>query len=292
MKHRLFAFILVILLIVLMVSIAQAKPFTTRKGITFGMDYDDVCASEAKQKLLPKEGTMNPTVFEENVQYAKVPVTLTYEYSDGKMSQIIYEAVGEDKEYNAILGQATKELGKPVQQDVNDTPAFPTPLYTESMEDVMVEYTHWHTTYDDYDVIADLWRTDDNHIKYAISFADQALTHPALKSGAKGEGVKIIQRYLIEYGYLKGDVTGNFDSATTKALKDFQYNNGQKETSICDENVWLLFEGRPVRQEIVYKSKKGKVYHSDSTCSGMRTAKAMTLTEALKKGLRPCSHCH
>lgn len=116
---------------------------------------------------------------------------------------------------------------------------------------------------------------------------------PSLKSGSKGEEVNTLQEYLVYYGYLSGTPSGKYDNATVKAVKDFQINNGLKETGKFDQEEWeKLNSARVVRQETVYKSKSGKVYHSYDSCSGMKTAKEMTLSDALRKGLKPCSHCH
>ena len=116
---------------------------------------------------------------------------------------------------------------------------------------------------------------------------------PLLQNGNKGEEVSTLQEYLINYGYLSGIPSGKYDSATVKAVKDFQINNGLKETGKFNEEEWeKITSVRVVYQETVYKSKSGKVYHSYDTCSGMKTAKEMTLSDALRKGLRPCSHCH
>ena len=116
---------------------------------------------------------------------------------------------------------------------------------------------------------------------------------PSLKSGSTGEAVTTLQEYLIDLGYMTGKATGKYNSATVKAVKDFQINNGLKETGKCDKAVWEeLLSLRPVRQVTVYKSKKGKVYHCKSNCSGMKNPTSMTLSDALRKKLRPCSRCH
>lgn len=116
---------------------------------------------------------------------------------------------------------------------------------------------------------------------------------PMLQSGNKGDDVVSLQELLITYGYLSSQPTGKYDNATTKAVKDFQINNGLKENGKCDQAFWDKISSRyVVYQTTVYKSKSGKVYHSYDTCSGMKTAKEMTLSDALRKGLTPCSHCH
>ena len=115
---------------------------------------------------------------------------------------------------------------------------------------------------------------------------------PELKNGSKGDEVTSLQELLIQYGYLSGSASGKYDNATVKAVKDFQINNGIKETGVCNTEVWERITNRPTWQDTVYKSKKGKVYHSRSDCSGMKKATEMTLSDALRKGLTPCSHCH
>lgn len=116
---------------------------------------------------------------------------------------------------------------------------------------------------------------------------------PELKSGSKGEEVESLQELLISFRYLPGPVSGIYDNATVQAIKDFQINNRMIETGVCNQALWEKITSiRVVRQSTVYKSKKGKVYHSKSNCSGMKTAQEMTLSDALRKGLTPCSHCH
>ena len=115
---------------------------------------------------------------------------------------------------------------------------------------------------------------------------------PELISGSKGDEVAALQELLIQYGYLSGPASGEYDNATVMAVMDFQINNGLKETGVCDKEVWEKITNQPRQQETVYKSKRGKVYHSWSGCSGMKTATEMTLSDALRKGLTPCLHCH
>ena len=130
--------------------------------------------------------------------------------------------------------------------------------------------------------------------KKATKAPTQAPTEvPSLKSGSTGEAVTMLQEYLIDLGYMTGKPTGKYNNATVKAVKDFQINNGLKETGKCDKTVWEeLLSPRPVRQETVYKSKRGKVYHCKYNCSGMKNPTSMTLSDALRKKLTPCSRCH
>ena len=43
--------------------------------------------------------------------------------------------------------------------------------------------------------------------------------------------------------------------------------------------------------DTVYISKTGKRYHTTPDCSGMRTARKVTLSEAISRGLTPCRDC-
>lgn len=116
---------------------------------------------------------------------------------------------------------------------------------------------------------------------------------PVLKKGAQGDAVIEMQELLIENDYLSGVADGKFGNATVNAIKDFQINNDLRETGVWAEDEWRAASNRYcVPQRAVYRSKSGKVYHEYSTCSGMKTAKEMTLSQALRNGLRECEHCH
>ena len=107
------------------------------------------------------------------------------------------------------------------------------------------------------------------------------------------DNISLLQMLLIQYGYLTGYASGVYDDDTATAVEDFQVNNDLNVTGECNEETWkVLSSDGAVPQSIVYKSRRGKVYHSNDTCSGMKTAQAMTLSEALQMGLTPCPHCH
>lgn len=42
---------------------------------------------------------------------------------------------------------------------------------------------------------------------------------------------------------------------------------------------------------LVWVSKTGKKYHSDSGCSGMKSPVQVSREEALRRGLAPCKRC-
>lgn len=59
-----------------------------------------------------------------------------------------------------------------------------------------------------------------------------------LKSGSRGEQVKLLQARMTELGYYEGPVSGNFARQTLRAVKKIQVQNGLKETGRVDEQTW------------------------------------------------------
>ena len=56
----------------------------------------------------------------------------------------------------------------------------------------------------------------------------------SLRYGADGEAVKALQTRLMELGYYKGKISGNFLGATQKSVREFQENNGLTATGAAD----------------------------------------------------------
>lgn len=135
-----------------------------------------------------------------------------------------------------------------------------------------------------------------NVCSFAESLPDEPIDIsklPELKKGDKDDLVALLQEVLRDCYYLDDEPSGTFDSKTVSALKDMQIVNNLKETGILDYDTWDLIINKSIYvQRTVYKSRKGKVYHEYSDCSGMTTAKEMPLSTAIRKGLRPCSKCH
>ena len=127
-----------------------------------------------------------------------------------------------------------------------------------------------------------------------IGIPVSSTNEPTVSPEPKREDITLLQMLLIQYGYLTGYYTsGVYDDNTATAVEDFQINNDLNITGECNEETWkVLSSGHVVQQSTVYKSRRGKVYHSNDTCSGMKTAQAMTLSEALQIGLTPCPHCN
>ncbi|MCH5297572.1 MAG: peptidoglycan-binding protein [Ruminococcus sp.] len=67
-------------------------------------------------------------------------------------------------------------------------------------------------------------------------------TTEGIKAGDSGEKVASIQSRLKELGYYDGEENGNFDSATTSAVKAFQSANGLEVTGVVDDEThYMLF---------------------------------------------------
>ena len=56
----------------------------------------------------------------------------------------------------------------------------------------------------------------------------------ALRYGSEGDAVKSLQTRLMELGYYKGKISGNFLGATQKSIREFQENNGITPTGAAD----------------------------------------------------------
>lgn len=71
---------------------------------------------------------------------------------------------------------------------------------------------------------------------------------PTLKRGSKGEYVRMAQTLLVEKGYDIGKcgIDGDFGSATEKAVKAFQKDNGLKVDGIIGQATWNALESPTV----------------------------------------------
>lgn len=73
----------------------------------------------------------------------------------------------------------------------------------------------------------------------------QNITHitsyPSLTLNDEGDSVKALQEKLIEGGFMKGEATGIYDSATQIAVQAYQKSVGIKATGVADEATqWIL----------------------------------------------------
>ena len=100
----------------------------------------------------------------------------------------------------------------------------------------------------------------------------------------KTDTVMEIQNRLIELGFYEGEANGNYDTATAQAIKDFQLVQFMPETGIADdETIEKLFFKYIAPNVYVFVSSNG-IYHTNSTCSGMKNYTTMKLSEAMRKG--------
>ncbi len=70
-----------------------------------------------------------------------------------------------------------------------------------------------------------------------------ALDGISVRLGDKGIIVRTIQSRLIALGLYKGTVTGTYDSATVKAVKAFQKQEGLKQDGVCGDTTQALLLG-------------------------------------------------
>lgn len=78
---------------------------------------------------------------------------------------------------------------------------------------------------------------------FVFSVCAEAEFQPIMK-GSKGDGVKAIQRRLIDLGMMNGKADGDFGNGTENAIKQFQTDNGMEPTGIIDKATYdALYEG-------------------------------------------------
>lgn len=78
-----------------------------------------------------------------------------------------------------------------------------------------------------------------NRLFFASGSFPLSINEPIVQ-GATGEDVKILQRGLRALNYYYGSITGNFDSNTTKAVREFQTINKLPVTGNVDLVTWEL----------------------------------------------------
>lgn len=137
-----------------------------------------------------------------------------------------------------------------------------------------------------------------------VTSSPQPTKVPLLKKGMQSETVKTMQLRLVELGYLAEDqANGIFEASTTRAVKAFQENNhldadgmagsGTLETLLHPSAVSAPTPTpEPIRKDepYVWATAKGTYYHSVQTCSNMKGATEIALSDAQKK-YKPCPKC-
>lgn len=115
---------------------------------------------------------------------------------------------------------------------------------------------------------------------------------PTLKKGSTGQAVKELQQRLIEMNFLAGSADGDYGNKTVQAVKDFQLVNNLKSDGIAGpETIRKLFSHSARWNHTVYMTENGKVFHCDDDCRNYTMTKSLTVVEAYKKGIEPCSIC-
>ncbi len=67
-----------------------------------------------------------------------------------------------------------------------------------------------------------------------------AVPGATMRAGSTGEAVGRLQIRLVELGYYTGSITMKYDTATQKAVKNFQKKNGLSATAYCDKTTQEL----------------------------------------------------
>lgn len=101
-----------------------------------------------------------------------------------------------------------------------------------------------------------------------------AVPEESLKSGAKGEDVKTLQRRLKELGYYKSVIDGKLGRDTEKALKDFQEANGLTADGVAGKATYeKLFSA-----DVLAKGTTPTPQPTETPAPGKEDASAVTWT--------------
>ena len=117
-----------------------------------------------------------------------------------------------------------------------------------------------------------------------------------LKYGSKGDTVKDLQGQLIQLGYLPlNSDDGKFGDGTKSAVQSFQKVNNLTADGIAGEKTLALISGGQAKEDpdqFVWVVSKGTAYHTDPDCDGMKDAKQIKKSEAVKRKLKSCEKCN
>ena len=61
-----------------------------------------------------------------------------------------------------------------------------------------------------------------------------------MQRGSSGYGVESLQEMLQGLGFYIGRITGSYDTATERAVRDFQQENLMQPTGIADDRTLLI----------------------------------------------------
>ena len=103
-----------------------------------------------------------------------------------------------------------------------------------------------------------------------------------------GDAAGELQRRLLELGYYTDEPNSRYDTATARAVMDFELVCGLPETGIADDDLLeILFADDAPANYKVYINLRESTYHL-SGCAELGTAfRICTLSEALRLGFTP-----
>lgn len=84
----------------------------------------------------------------------------------------------------------------------------------------------------------------------AVGFTADSQEHTAIQPGARGDDVRIVQKYLADAGFYAGEIDGIFGPVTTKAVKEFQRISYLTINGIVDKETFAYLKrlaGEPSR---------------------------------------------
>ncbi|CQR73956.1 Cell wall-binding protein [Sporomusa ovata] len=91
--------------------------------------------------------------------------------------------------------------------------------------------------------------------------------------GARGDNVRIVQKYLADSGFYVGDIDGIFGPITAKAVKEFQHSSSLNVNGIVDKETFAYLgrlAGMPSRYSRVL-SMKASAYSAYDPGNGSYT---------------------
>ncbi|WP_255451328.1 peptidoglycan-binding protein [Sporomusa sp. KB1] len=72
----------------------------------------------------------------------------------------------------------------------------------------------------------------------SVSMAAGPQEQPTIMLGARGDNVRIVQKYLADSGFYAGDIDGIFGPITAKAVKEFQHSSSLNVNGIVDKETF------------------------------------------------------
>ncbi len=153
-------------------------------------------------------------------------------------------------------------------------------------------------------MVADYIKETDNHVLYRVTpvFKGDELVARGVQIEAysvedDGDGICFnVYCYNNQPGVIINYATGSseldFSMETTEKQTTENYTTKEETTEKPTQLPETQVQAVENDEQIVWLPKKGKCYHSKSTCSGMKEATKSTLSDAVALGYRKCSRCY